>query len=277
MNYQDRLRSHLVKYKFRVLGVLANGAWKGPRTGALAAQPHILPPGEERLNIVAAYRERFWADFERGEPRSLERHFGHLNSSQAFAFNLFYPLVIDRAWANAFVQGLLGLKDAVVRAAAFEYTADAHEGNHFDFFVELESGERLYFEARLAELGFRTLDLPPRERERLRERFAPRLAGVVEDKWLSGDEFFRRYELLRTLSLLERPQHRLYFVVPRANQSLSQALAILPEVVSAPAAERVHMLYLEDAVEGLRALVRGRDELLRRHYREFREKYVPLE
>jgi len=66
MKYQDRLRSHLVKYKFRVLRVLESGALKGPRTGALAERPHILPAGHERLNVLAPYRERFWAEFERG-------------------------------------------------------------------------------------------------------------------------------------------------------------------------------------------------------------------
>lgn len=277
MNYQDRLRSHLVKYKFRVLRVLESGAWKGPRTGALAGRPHILPAGQERLNILAAYRERFWAEFERGEGRALAGDFAHLTSSQAMGFNLFYPLVVERAWADAVVQELLGLKESTVRAAAFEYSGDAHEGSHFDFFAELESGERLYFEPRLAEIGFRTLDVPPRERERLLERYARRLAGLVEPKWLAPDEFFRRYEILRALSCLQRPQNRLYLVLPRANQSLSQALAILPQMASQAAAERVHMLYLEDAVEGLRALVRGRDELLRQHYREFREKYLPQE
>ncbi|HWI37649.1 MAG TPA: hypothetical protein VNU64_14440 [Burkholderiales bacterium] len=277
MNYQDRLRSHLVKYKFRVLGVLSSGAWKGARTGALAERPHILPAGQERLNIVSPYRDRFWAEFGRGEGHALGGDFAHLTSSQALGFNLFYPLVVDRAWASAFVQELLGLKDATVRAAAFEYSADPHEGHHFDFFAELDSGERLYFEPRLAEIGFRTLDVPPRERDRLLERYARRLAGLVEPKWLEPDEFFRRYELLRALSCLQRPQHRLYLVLPRENQSLSQALAILPDIATAAAAERVHMLYLEDAVEGLRALARGRDEHLRKHYRELREKYVPLE
>jgi hypothetical protein len=277
MNYQDRLRSHLVKYKFRILRVLESGARKGARTGALAERPHILPAGQERLNVLAPYRERFWAEFDRGEGRALAGDFAQLTSSQAMGFNLFYPLVVDNAWANAFVQELLGLKEAAVRAAAFEYAADPHEGNHFDFFAELQSGERLYFEPRLAELGLRTLDVPPRERDPLRERVARRLAGLVEPKWLEPDEFFRRYELLRALSCLQRPQNRLYVVLPRANQPLSHALSILADMATPAAAERVHMLYLEDAVEGLHALVRGRDELLRRHYREFREKYIPLE
>jgi hypothetical protein len=276
MNYQDRLRSHLVKYKFRVLGVLANGAWKGPRTGALAQQPHILPPEHARLNILAPYRERFWEEFDGGERRPLHRDFAHLNSSQAMCFNLFYPLVAERDWAAAFVQGVLGVK-GTPRSLAFEYVADPEEGTHFDFFVQLDSGQKIYFETKLAELGFGTVDLPPRERQKLLERHAPRLAGLVEAKWLEADAFFRRYHLLRNLAYLGEPGNLLVLVVPRANESLAQALRILPEITAGALESRVRVLHLEDALERVKPLLRGRSDALKDHYREFREKYLALE
>lgn len=280
MNYQERLRAHLVKYKFRVLGVLASAAWKGPRTGAVAEHPHILPPEHLRLNVLAPFRERFWAEFDRGEQRPLHRDFAHLNSSQAMCFNLFYPLVADRAWAGAFVQGVLGIKDPP-RAMAFEYVDDPEETTHFDFFMRLDSGSnggaRIYFETRLAELGFGTIDLLPRERTALLQRYAPRLSGLVDAKWLEPDAFFRRYQLLRNLACLAEPRSLLYLVVPRANESLAQALRILPEVTAGALEQRVRILYLEDALDRMKPLLRGRDETLKSHYREFRDKYIPLE
>jgi hypothetical protein len=274
MTYQDRLRSHLVKYKFRVLGVLANGAWKGPRTGALAEQPHILPPEHARLNILAPYRERFWQEFDAGERRPLHRDFAHLSSAQAMCFNLFYPLVADRDWAAAFVQGVLGLK-GTPRSLAFEYVADAEEGTHFDFCVQFDSGGRIYFETRLAEIGFGTVDLAPRERDKLLERYAPRLAGLVDAKWLEPDAFFRRYRLLRNLSYLSRPESLLYLVLPKANESLQQALRILPDIIAGPLESRVRVLHLEEAMDRVKPLLRGRSEPLKNHYREFRDKYLP--
>jgi len=280
MKYQDRLRAHLVKYKFRGLGVLQSGAWKGPRTGAVAEHPHILPAGEARLNILAPYRERFWEEFERGERRPLHRDFAHLNSSQAMCFNLFYPLVVDRTWASAFVQGVLGVKDTP-RTLAFEYVEDPEENTHFDFFLQLESGAKIYFETKLAELGFGTADLDTRARERLVQLHAPRLAGLVDARWLEPDAFFRRYQLLRNFGVLAQPGNILYLVVPRANESLAQALRILPEITGGalqhPLHNRVRVLYLEDALERVKPLLRGRDEALKNHYREFREKYLPVE
>ncbi len=276
MNYQERLRSHLVKYKFRVLGVLANATWKGPRTGAVAEQPHILPAEHARLNILAPYRERFWTEFQGGEGRPLQRDFAHLNSSQAMCFNLFYPLVVDRAWASAFVQGVLGVKDTP-RSLAFQYVEDPEENTHFDFFVQLESGGKIYFETKLAELGFGSLDLAPRERDKLLAYYTPRLSGLLDPKWLEPDAFFRRYQLLCNLSYLDRPGNLLYLVLPRANESLAQAVRILPEVTAGPLRDRVRVLHLEDALERIKPLLRGRGEALKNHYREFREKYLPLE
>ncbi|HUQ75791.1 MAG TPA: hypothetical protein VM183_13785 [Burkholderiales bacterium] len=279
MNYQERLRAHLVKYKFRVLGVLAGGAWKGPRTGAVSEQPHILRAEHARLNILAPYRERFWLEFEGtgngdAQPLVLHRDFAHLNSSQAMCFNLFYPMVVDRGWAATFVQSALGLKDGV-KSLAFEYVDDPEENTHFDFFAQMESGAKIYFETRLAELGLGTGELAEGHRDKLARLYAPRLAGLVDEKWLDPEAFFRRYQLMRNLCYLDKPANLLYLVVPRANESLQQALRILPEITDGPLKDRVRVLYLEELLDRLKPLLRGREEGLKAHYREFREKYLP--
>ncbi|HYR36789.1 MAG TPA: hypothetical protein VEQ87_21060 [Burkholderiales bacterium] len=278
MTYEERLRAHLAKYKFRVLRVLESGAWRGARTGVLAKRPYILPPGQQRLNILAPFRERFWAELDAagGERRvQLHRDFAHLTSSQAMGFNLFYPLVADRDWARAFLQGVLGLKDAAPRTLAFEYAEDPEEGTHFDFFIELERGGRVYLEARLCELGFGATDLDERHGEKLAKVYAPRLSALVEPKWLEPDAFFRRYQLLRSLCYLDKPESLLFIVLPRANEPLRKALDVLPEITAGALRSRVRTLYLEEVLEKLSALLRGRDEALKAHYREFAEKYLP--
>lgn len=148
MNYQDRLRAQLVKYKFRALGVL-----DGPK-------PHVLPEDKARLNIVPPFRERFWSEFDRAASRegsglALASDFASLGSHQAFVFNLFYPLVVDRSWAEAFAETLLGLKRAPVDCA-FEYG-----GERTGFSMRLDDGERVRLEARLGELTFGALQDTP--------------------------------------------------------------------------------------------------------------------
>jgi hypothetical protein len=280
VTYEERLRAHLAKYKFRVLRVLESGQWKGARTGVLAKRPYVLPPESLRLNVLAPFRERFWAAFdgpsgtEARRPR-LQRDFAHLTSSQAMCFNLFYPLVVDRGWARSFVQGVLGLKDAAPKTLAFEYAEDPDEGTHFDFFIELERGGKLYLETRLCELGFGSTELDERHREKLAKVYAPRLSGLVDQKWLEPEAFFRRYQLLRSLCYLDKPQNLLFIVLPQANDPLRKALQVLPEIAERALKDRVRVLYLEELVEKLKPLLRGRDEALKAHYREFEEKYLP--
>jgi hypothetical protein len=281
MTYEERLRAHLAKYKFRVLRVLESGQWKGARTGALAKRPYILPPESLRLNILAPFRERFWAEFDgpaKDEARApqLQRDFAHLTSSQAMCFNLFYPLVLDRGWARSFVQGVLGLKDAAPKTLAFEYAEDPDEGIHFDFFIELERGAKVYLETRLCELGFGSTELDERHREKLAKVYAPRLSTLVDPKWLEPDAFFRRYQLLRSLCYLDKPQNLLFIILPRANDPLRKALQVLPEITEGVLKDRVRVLHLEELAEKLKPLLRGRDEALKAHYREFEEKYLAV-
>jgi len=277
MTYEGRLRAHLAKYKFRVLRVLESGAVKGARTGVVAKRPYILPPESVRLNILAPFRARFWAEFEGVEGRApqLQRDFAHLTSSQAMCFNLFYPLVVDRDWARAFVQGVLGLKDAAPKRLAFEYAEDPDEGTHFDFFIELERGAKLYLETRLCELGFGAAELDPQHREKLARVYVPRLTALVDAKWLEPEAFFRRYQLLRSLCYLGEPGNLLFLVLPRANQPLAKALEVLPEITERALKDRVRVLYLEDVVARIGAIARARDEAIRAHYREFDDKYLP--
>jgi hypothetical protein len=148
MNYQDRLRAQLVKYKFRALEVL-----DGPK-------PHVLPADKLRLNILPAYRERFWAEFDRaagreGSALTLAADFASLGSPQAFTFNLFYPLVADRSWAETFVETFLGTRAAPI-ALAFEYG-----GERTSFAIRLDDGGRLSVDARLGELTFGVLQEKP--------------------------------------------------------------------------------------------------------------------
>jgi len=284
MTYEERLRAHLAKYKFRVLRVLESGLWKGARTGVLAKRPYILPPDSLRLNILAPFRERFWAEFDGpsgSEARrpQLQRDFAHLTSSQAMCFNLFYPLVVDRDWARAFLQGVLGLKDAAPRRLAFEYVEDPEEATHFDFFIELDLGSKgsgkLYLETKLCELGFGSTELDQSHREKLARVYAPRLSSLIEPKWLEPEAFFRRYQLLRSLCYLDQPQSLLFIVLPQANDPLRKALQALPEITERALKDRVRVLYLEELVGRLKPLLRGRDEALKAHYREFEEKYLP--
>jgi len=135
--------------------------------------------------------------------------------------------------------------------------------------------ERTQLRQQLTELGFGAAELDARHRDKLTQVYAPRLATLVEPKWLEADAFFRRYQLLRSLCYLGEPQNLLFIVLPRANQRLVKALEVLPDITARALADRVRVLYLEDVVAKIKSLARARDEAIRAHYREFDEKYLP--
>ena len=65
-------------------------------------------------------------------------------------------------------------------------------------------------------------------------------------------------------------------MLPQANDPLKKALQVLPEITERALKDRVRLLYLEELVEKLKPLLRGRDETLKAHYREFEEKYLAV-
>lgn len=87
-DYAHAMRDHLAEYKARHLPDAPDGIYRGNGR----AYPHVLPEELLTHNILPSLREEFWEYFEANR-RELALHtdFHHLNSSQAFAFNLFFP------------------------------------------------------------------------------------------------------------------------------------------------------------------------------------------
>src|SRR5438094_9661392 len=83
--YQATLQEHLARYAKRRLGIFEQGTYRG------RPYSHVLPSGLRFLNLLESIRAEL-QDYLRAHP-SITPHpdFHHLNSSQAFAFNLFYP------------------------------------------------------------------------------------------------------------------------------------------------------------------------------------------
>src|ERR1035437_7705090 len=124
-NYQSVVRKHLAQYAKRRLGVNEAGVYQG------RPYSHILPWRLRFLNLLESYRAEI-QDYLRAH-RSVHFHqyFHHLNSSQAFAFNLFYPYFAAGGNSAGALAGLLGA-DVDVAALGFEDVPDEKEGTNVD-------------------------------------------------------------------------------------------------------------------------------------------------
>lgn len=267
MSFADRMKTHLAAYKQATLGVSEDGLWARNRR----PYPHILPKDRKELNILEPFREAFWK-YATESRISLHTDFHHLNSSQALAFNLFYPALEDRT-AHSSLTSMLAGSPTGIASWQFEAVPDPDEGTNFDLLLVLETGGRVYVEVKFTELSFGTCT-PDETHLRKRERiYRPRLGGIVDPGFLEGDRFFGSYQLFRNLSYLQADQDRVIFVVPQGNQPAADHASLVFAEALLPAVTGAHLITVEQVIDTI-----GRASVAdgyRRHYQLFAEKYLP--
>lgn len=96
--FAQSFHRHLALYKARRLGVREAGVFL--YRGKPVRRSHILPKELKWLNILEPYRAEIQEYVAANATIKLHKYFHHLNSSQAFALNLFYPFFNDGAAAQ---------------------------------------------------------------------------------------------------------------------------------------------------------------------------------
>jgi hypothetical protein len=267
-SYESRLKRHLTRYKRQRLGISLNGTWDGK------SYSHILPLDLKWLNIIETIRHELGVFLGTRPKVRLHRYFHHLNSSQAMAFNLFFPFFMTHKMASGSFLNALGLEKEPVKAAEFEHVVDAERTN-FDFFIELASGAQIFFEVKLSEREFgKGVDNAARQKK-LSMIYRKRLEGTVLPKCLEPETFFANYQILRNLCYA-KPEinSRVVFIFPKANESLRNGQDFIASAMTSAAAGNVSVLYLEDLLQTLEKSEQTANPMLAAHLSLFREKYI---
>jgi len=209
-----------------------------------------------------------------GKEVKLHQYFHHLNSSQAMAFNLFFPFLGLPDADPAALLDAMKLPAGRLERWAFESVPDQGEGTNFDLHLFVEGGAQYFVEVKLSEQEFGMAKRDARHRRKLVRIYRPRLVGKANHAALVEEPFFKHYQLLRNLSHLQLDRgDRLVVLVPRASDSLVAGREFLLGAVTPPAAQAVAFVYLEDIIERL-----TRDghlsPRLTAHIELFTEKYV---
>ena len=267
-NYTKNLNAHLANYKAKSLGAIEPGTFL--YRGEPLRYEHILPEELKWLNLLAPYRPDVQQYLSARPAITLHRYFHHLNSSQAFAINLFFPY-----FEKGGAPQLLAAMGSAGPLSSWEpeCIVDAIEGTNVDVIWQAD-GVRTYCEVKLSEQEFGTAADDERHREKLDRIYRPGLADACSPEWLQPEKFFQNYQLFRNVWLVARETgSRLVFLAPRANtriwRQLTAFLGLLPE----PLATRVRAVAIEDVIDSLAAA----DDLpppLRIYAELLREKYV---
>lgn len=269
--FSDQMWAHLACYKLERLGMEENGLWRNNQ------QPytHILPEALQSLNILETIRDEFWAYFdEHSDTLSLHTDFHHLNSSQAFAFNLFFPWACTDAGFGNLLSALDVESEEVVRWS-FEHIPDPAERTTFDFYVELASSRRVLVEVKLTEEHFGGVVPNDGHRNKLLKTYRPRLSGKAKPESLEEKIFFLNYQLFRNVSHLDIGRgDRLCLVLPSANVFTWQQGEAFLSNLEAPVRNAVRLVAVEDLLSALTKRALSVSEKLCEHMKLLKAKYL---
>lgn len=267
--YVQQLNSHLAKYKTRCLGELRPGTFV--YRGEVLQYHHILPEEHKWLNILEPFRTDIQQYLNERPAIKLHRYFHHLNSSQAFALNVFFPY-FERGASSQLLAALgsTGLLSSWVP----EYIADAVEGTNVDMTWQ-SGGTRTYCEVKLSEQEFGSARNDDAHLAKLKRIYRSSLTGACAPELLQPEKFFQHYQLLRNVWLVARESgSQLVFFVPRSNTKVWCQLAAFLRLLKPPLAARVRAVAIEDALSSLISSTRLPSSL-NGYAKMLHEKYVP--
>lgn len=265
-DYKIKLNRQLSNYAKNRLSASSRGMFRDK------SYEHILPLEERALNLVEPFRTAIQDHLSKSPSVKLHQYFHHLNSSQAFAFNLFYPYFSTPGAAPLLCRAL-GV-EADVENWFFEHVPDDSEGTNVDVAWHGESGRWTYCEVKLSEAGFGVAREDSRHLEKLARIYAPRLKRLVSDTLLAPSVFFKNYQILRNISLLhDNAESRVLFLFPRENEVLGRQLSPVLEMVSEHVRPRVLVRHVEDVIQVLLEDLAA-DEGYRMHAKALTDKYV---
>lgn len=246
VEYRARLLEHLIDYKRSVLSIREPGTFR--YRGQDIPKDHVLPVARKWDNLLDSARplvRRYLASHNRVRTH---RYFHHLNSSQAFAFNLFFPFFDGDSVASSALLRALGQAPPL---ASWEPEAvpDKDEGTNLDARWQLSDGTVVMCEVKLSEADFGRATADEKHRRKLRDTYRRVLTGHVSATMLEEAEFFEAYQILRNVwHMLSVPGSRLVFLLPRAHErlwaELEATLAALPPVTRS----RVVVLGIEEVL-----------------------------
>jgi hypothetical protein len=233
-----------------------------------------LPTRLRFLNLAESFRAEILEYLRTHRSIKLHRYFHHLNSSQAFAFNLFFPYFATSGPAARGLSKALGI-DADAGNCQFEVVLDSKEGTNVDVAWSIPSGAQIFCEVKLSEAEFGTAENDDRHRWKLANIYKPRLEGLVSREFLTERAFFANYQLLRNVSLLASDErHQLVLLMPNENKSLKKPLGSVLSAIDSSLRRRVHVAHIESCLVALQRL-RELPPRLIAHAELMQDKYLP--
>ena len=259
MKYKkNAVKEHLSQYKRDVLQISEEGMWANNKI----RYPHILPMSMKSRNLIDKdyYDQLIETTINSGN--KLHSGFHHLNSSQALAFNLFVPLIIENKLDLLLAE--LGIEDSNVDAK-FEYIDDPIEKTNFDFYLE-GNAHKVFFEIKYTEDRFGSAKRDNKHLAKYNNIYKDELNKICD---ISAEQFFKNYQLWRNIYYSQKGI--VVFVFPRFREDLTKEVeSAIKEITQK---DMVKVLFIDDLVD---VLIKSGNESMKNHYIEFTKKYLNI-
>ena len=221
MNYKEfreRVLEHLAKYKTEKLGIKKNGILRGNKQ----EYPHILP-------VAPDFKDKNYLPMV-NKPVSMPEHSGshHMNSSQTMCVNFFQPFLETVEGNEALTKIMseimqLQFEPSKIKAR-FEYIENRTENTNFDFYMEFESGEKIYFEIKYTESSFGGISRDVNRATRWARNYAPYLHETLYLKSISQADFEKYDQIFRKIFYLKSLKDYAVFLIPFENKYLMRRI-----------------------------------------------------
>jgi hypothetical protein len=185
LSYQDDLKKHLAEFKRRNLGISAPGVFR--YRGRDLQYHHILPLANSSANFLEE-AEPAASAFLTAHPQKRHQYFHHLNSSQAFAFNLFFPYFSGAQESASALLRALG-QDGILAEWEPEAVPVPDEETNIDVLWATTDGVRTFCEVKLSEADFGKAIDDDRHRAKLVDIYSESSPGIWRLRGLSGWPF----------------------------------------------------------------------------------------
>jgi hypothetical protein len=270
VSYQNDLKKHLAEFKRVNLGITAPGLFR--YRGRDLQRDHILPLAMASANLLEE-AEPAASAFLATHPRKRHQFFHHLNSSQAFAFNLFFPYFSGEPESASALLGALG-QEGILAEWEPEAVPAPDEETNIDVCWNTTDGVRTFCEVKLSEADFGKADDDARHRAKLLDVYSHLLTGHLEPARLERLAFFKSYQFNRNVwHMVRADRSRLIFLLPRSNAGLWTLLQRLLSGVVPCTRERISVVAIEDVIAKLS--VDGKcPKRLREYAVKLKQKYV---
>lgn len=241
MRNKERVYNHLSEYKKTELKISQDGLYRGNKYG------HILPKGEEDKNFITCYRDEI-IDYVKENNLKLHRNFHHLNSSQILAFNFIIPFIIENQ-----VDKLLKafeLSDLKYRMVELERIENPIEGTNFDFYIELESNQKIYVEIKYTEDNFGVAKLDDNHIKKYNQVYKDKLADLIKPEYNYVENVLKNYQLMRNTSYLSCTNKDLFIMIyPKWNNSSDKsAKTFTNNMIAENVSRSIKIVYWEDII-----------------------------